>query len=213
MPRRSRSRVGEVLDGPWPVFWFDLASPECWLAAERINAALSEVPVWQPLHLPTVLGLTGASPPSLAPSPSAEAEHRRAVERAAAEEGLLPIRWPEPFPANTALAMRAAVFAQASGRAVAFSLAAFRQAFAAGRDLGDLDNVLLAAAACELHPRAVLKGVETRSVAERLVTACREAAHAGVCSLPAVRAEERLLQGGAVVERAAALLNGAPGSE
>ena len=55
-------------------------------------------------------------------------------------------------------AMRAAVFAQQTGRVVAFSLAAFRQAFAGGRDLTDTDNVLLAAAACELHPRAVLKG-------------------------------------------------------
>ena len=51
-------------------------------------------------------------------------------------------------------AMRAATFAAQIGKAASFSLAAFRQAFAAGRDLSDPDNVLLAAAACELHPRA-----------------------------------------------------------
>ena len=50
--------------------------------------------------------------------------------------------------------MRAATYAKEIGRAVAFSLAAFRQAFAAGRDLTEPDNVLLAAAAAELHPRA-----------------------------------------------------------
>jgi 2-hydroxychromene-2-carboxylate isomerase len=124
----------------------------------------------------------------------------------------LPVRWPDPFPADTALAMRAAIFAQASGRAVAFSLAAFRQAFAAGRDLGDPDNVVIAAAACELHPRAVLKGIDTRSVRERLEAACVQAAAAGVRSLPAVRAGTEILEGADAVERAAALLSGLPAS-
>ena len=55
------------------------------------------------------------------------------------------------------VAMRAATFAKQTGRAVSFSLAAFRQAFAAGRDLTDVDNVTIAGAACELHPRALLK--------------------------------------------------------
>ena len=58
--------------------------------------------------------------------------------------------------------MRAATFAKQTGRTVSFSLAAFRQAFAAGRDLTEPDNVLIAAAACELHPRALLKAVATR---------------------------------------------------
>ena len=50
------------------------------------------------------------------------------------------------------IAMRVATFAKQTGRTVSFALAAFRQAFAAGRDLSDPDNVLIAAAACELHP-------------------------------------------------------------
>ena len=58
--------------------------------------------------------------------------------------------------------MRAATFAKQTGRTVSFALAAFRQAFAAGRDLSDPDNVLIAAAACELHPRAVLKAAGDR---------------------------------------------------
>jgi predicted DsbA family dithiol-disulfide isomerase len=82
--------------------------------------------------------------------------------------------------------MRAAVFAQQAGRVVAFSLAAFRQQFAAGRDLSDVDNVLIAAAACELHPRAVLKGLESRGVQERLEETAKEAAALGVREVPAV---------------------------
>lgn len=189
-----------------PVFYYDLASPECWLAAERINSALPEVPVWQPVHLPAVLAASGQQEAFEADS----SERRAAVEREAVEQGLLPVRWPDPFPADTALVTRAAVFAQASGRAVAFSLAAFRQAFAAGRDLGDPDNVIIAAAACELHPRAVLKGIETRSVAARLEAACAEAAAAGVRSVPAVSAAGTVFEGAEVVERAAAVLAGSP---
>ena len=80
------------------------------------------------------------------------------IERAAARRGLQPMRWPEPFPSDTAFAMRVATYAAQIGRAVAFSLAAFRQAFAGGRDLGVPDNVLIAAAACEMHPNAVAQG-------------------------------------------------------
>ena len=61
--------------------------------------------------------------------------------------------------------MLVATYAKRIGRAVAFSLAAFRQAFAGGRDLGDESTVLIAAAACEMHPTAVLKGIGLRSVA------------------------------------------------
>ena len=86
----------------------------------------------------------------------------REVERRASAYGLPPIDWPHPFPANTLVAMRAATYAKEIGRAVAFSLAAFRQAFAAGRDLTEPDNVLLAAAASELHPRAMLAAVGAR---------------------------------------------------
>src|SRR4051794_39735565 len=69
------------------------------------------------------------------------------VERRAAALGLMALRWPEPFPADTEWAMLAATYAKQIGRGVAFSLAAFRQAFAAGRDLSERDSVLIAAAA------------------------------------------------------------------
>lgn len=178
-----------------PVFLYDLSSPECWLVAERINGELPVVPVWQPVFLPAVL----AAGPGDAASGNGKAERRAAVEAAASAQGLPAVRWPDPFPSDTEIAMRAAVFAQASGRAVAFSLAAFRQAFAAGRDLAVPDNVLLAAAACELHPRAVLKGIESRTVASRLAEACREAAAAGVTEVPALLLGGAVLTGGQVL--------------
>src|SRR5207244_1341758 len=108
------------------------------------------------------------------------------VERRARERGLPVPRWPEPWPGNTLFAMRAATYAAQAGRAAAFALAAFRQAFLAGRDLADPDNVLIAAAACELHPRAVLAGAESRSVKDALRAATEEAAGQGVIGVPTV---------------------------
>jgi 2-hydroxychromene-2-carboxylate isomerase len=108
------------------------------------------------------------------------------VERRAAAYGLPPIAWPEPFPGNTLFAMRAATFAKQTGRAVSFALAAFRQAFAAGRDLTEPDNVLLAAAACELHPNAVMKAVQTAGVKSALKEATAEAGDLGVRGVPTV---------------------------
>ena len=46
--------------------------------------------------------------------------------------------------------LRAAIFAKEAGKVVSFSQAALRQRFAAGRDLSEGDNVLIAAAACAL---------------------------------------------------------------
>jgi 2-hydroxychromene-2-carboxylate isomerase len=64
--------------------------------------------------------------------------------------------------------MLAATYAKQIGRVVAFSIAAFRQAYAGGRPLDADDNILIAAAACEMHPRAVLKALETRGVRDAL---------------------------------------------
>ena len=149
-------------------FLYDIGSPWCWLAAERVNHVLGEVPEWVPV---------------LAGNAAEAAVDRAAVEARAAELGLPAMRWPDPFPFDSRTAMLGATFAKQSGRAVAYSLAAMRQAFAGGHDLSVTDNVLIAAAACELHPRALLKGIELRSVAQELEAA--SAAAAGI-ELPAV---------------------------
>ena len=128
------------------------------------------------------------------------------VERRAVAYELMPVRWPDPWPGNTLTAMRAATFAQQIGRAVAFSLAAFRQAFAGGRDLSDVDNVLIAAAACELHPNAVLKGIETQSTKDRLRSATAEAYERGVRGVPTVAVGDQLFHGDDRLEDAAAAM-------
>ena len=179
--------------GERPTFYYDLGSPWSYLVAERAHSVLGEVPVWQPV-------LAAA----LSASAQSEQLDRARVERGAAERGLPPIRWPTPWPPDSRTAMLAATFALGAGRVVAFSLAAFRQAFAAGRDLGRLDNVLIAAAACELHPRALTRAVEGRAATNRLEAATRAAAEGGVVSVPAIVAAGRTYLGERSPEEAAA---------
>jgi 2-hydroxychromene-2-carboxylate isomerase len=189
-----------------PVFYYDLGSPYSYLAAERINAVLPVVPVWQPILLGALFKRFGRGSWAL----TEERETGMAeCERRAREYGLPAIRWPDPFPGNMLAAMRAAIFAQDAGRAVAFSLAAFRQAFAAGRDLSDADNVVLAAAACELHPRAVLKGIRSRAVKDRLRAETDAAGDRGVRGVPTVAVGDELFWGDDRLEDAAAALRGA----
>ena len=82
--------------------------------------------------------------------------------------------------------MRTATYAREIGRAVSFGLAAFRQAFAAGRDLSEPDNVLIAAAACELHPRAVRSAAESGATKAALREATERAGDLGVRGVPSV---------------------------
>src|SRR5947208_12010835 len=91
-------------------FLYDVGSPWCWLAAERVAHVLGVVPVWQPV---LATGLSGGGLET----------DRAAVDAAAAVQGLPPLRWPQPWPFDSDLAMRAATFAKQAGRAVAFSLA------------------------------------------------------------------------------------------
>ena len=181
-------------------FYFDLGSTYSYLAAERINSLFDEPPEWQPILLGALFKIHDRD--SWANGPGRR-EGMQEVERRAAEYGLPEIRWPEPWPGNTLTAMRAATFAKQIGKVVSFSLAAFRQAYAAGRDLSDPDNVMLAGAACELHPNALAKAVQTQSVKDALRRATDEAAARGVIGVPSVVVGETAYWGDDRLEEAA----------
>ena len=220
---------------PDAVFYFDLASPLAYLAAERILHTMPIATEWQPVLARTLKSTpSGAHPEghtqrahgrqagelladqrshrSLIGAESFEAFRcrddedifRLELERRAAELGLQELRWPEPFPFDSAFAMRAATYAKSIGRIVPFAQAAFRQAFAGGRPLDAADNVLIAAAACEMHPSAVLKAAELHSVGRQLAGATATAAQLGIVDVPAVRVGERVFHGERSLEEAAA---------
>lgn len=199
-------------------FYFDLSSPLAYLAAERILHTLPGPCEWQPVLARELRrdepGVGRGREPARARGEAVPVEpwrceqereaFREDIARRAAALGLQPLRWPEPFPFDAALAMRVATYAKSIGRTVPFAQAAFRQIFAGGRDLSQLDNVLIAAAACEMHPAAVTRGAELASVSSQLAAATEAAADLGILETPAILVGEDLFEGERAVEQAAA---------
>jgi 2-hydroxychromene-2-carboxylate isomerase len=183
------AREAGAVSSAQPTFYYDLASPECYLAAERLAASPGAAPEWTPVR--------AADLPAGALDAFRCGEDRDVymleVERRARGRELQPLRWPPGWPADVELALLVATYAKQIGRAVAFSLAAFRQAFAAGVDLASEDGVVIAAAACELHPNAVLRAARTRGVREALDAATAGARAAGVAEVPALLTGEAVL--------------------
>src|SRR6476469_9696340 len=136
-------------------FYFDLGDPRAYVEAERLIATdLSRE--WIPARSDVTLRCAHEGDAL-----------REDVAREVQRLELQPLRWPDPFPFDSEEALLAATYAKSIGRIVAFSLAAFRQAFAGGHAL-DTDHVLIPASACEMHPRAVLKALGSRRVREQL---------------------------------------------
>lgn len=175
------------------LFCFDLADPLCYLAAEHALRAAGERPLeWLPV--------SGGGLPRTSRLESfrcrAEIEaFQEDLERQARRLDLQPLRWPARFPFDSGPAMLAATYAKEIGRTVPFAQAAFRQAFAGGRPLDETDFVLVAAAACEMHPRAVLAAIGSASTAQRLASATELAIARGVGELPAVVTDRQTLCG------------------
>ena len=186
-------------------FYFDLASPLAYLAAERVLHVLPGPAEWQPV--------LAAELPGAETFEAFRCEQERDIFRAdlarrAHALGLQPLRWPDPFPFDSFLAMRVATYAKSIGRLVPFAQAAFRQAYAGGHSLADPDYVLIAAAACEMHPSAVLRGAEMRSVASALEDSTAAAAALGVSEIPALLLGRLVFAGERALEDAAEAMAG-----
>jgi 2-hydroxychromene-2-carboxylate isomerase len=186
-------------DAPPPdrgAFYYDFASPEAYLSAERVLQVLPFAAEWIPIRAPRAWddGFRCAEERAFA---------QEEIERVARGRSLQALRWP-PEGFDSELALRAATYAKQIGRAVAFSLAAFRQAYAGGADLSDTDVVLIAASACEMHPRAVLQAIERDAVTRALDEATALAVERGVQSVPTVWAPNgELLVGDAALDTVA----------
>jgi 2-hydroxychromene-2-carboxylate isomerase len=186
-----------------PIFFYDFYSPYSYLAAERVNSVLPVVPEWRPLSFGHILKQSGRRPWSFDQGEDHDA-HWKELDARAADRGLPELKRPDGWPIDTysVIGARAATFAKGSGRAVAYSLALFRQVFAAGRGL-DEDTVLIAGAACELHPNALLKGLESRTVKDDLVKATNDAYELGVRGVPTIAVNGDLFWGDDRLEEAA----------
>jgi 2-hydroxychromene-2-carboxylate isomerase len=188
--RRVRRKPDATVGGHSGVraeFFFDLASPFTYLAAERVDRAFDAV-TWTPacartLRCRALPGVGGA----------VDAIVELAEERAAALR--LPLEWPERWPAATPAAMRVAHYAAQEGRGGAFVLAATRLAFAGGFDLDDLEILTEAAAAAGLPLDSALRAAREARRDGAMEAAARRLLGAGADRLPALCLERGVFSG------------------
>jgi 2-hydroxychromene-2-carboxylate isomerase len=188
-----------------PTFYFDLGSPFAYLAAERLQEAMAGTVAWQPVSLGALFKLTGRSSWSLE-DPERRQKGMAEVERRARLYGLRPVCWPDPWPGNYLMAMRAATFAYREGRGHEFTMRAFRNAFGEGRDLSVLQEVLRAAADAGLDRRAVEAGIQDPEVKLALRNATAAAHELGVFGVPTIAIDGELFWGDDRLDDAAAHL-------
>jgi 2-hydroxychromene-2-carboxylate isomerase len=186
--RRARRQPG--VEGSKAVraeFFFDLASPFTYLAAERVDRAFDAV-TWTPAC---------AIKLRCRDLPAGEAEAGEVAARAEARATALrlPLEWPERWPAPVPAAMRVAHHAAQEGRGGAFVLAATRLAFAGGFDLEDIDILTEAAAAAGLTLDACLRAAREDRRDGAAEASARRLLGAGVDRLPALAMGRRVVWG------------------
>jgi 2-hydroxychromene-2-carboxylate isomerase len=185
--------------------FLDVGSPYAWLAAERVaRGELGDEVVWEPVLLGAIFVSRGWGSWS---ETDAREDGMREVERRAALYGLGPVRWPEPWPGNTLLAMRAAVAACERGAGRAFLLAALRLGFREGRDLSSADAVAEAASTAGIEEEALLAAAATPEVKAGLRERTDAAIALGVRGVPSVVVGGQALWGDDRLEEAARALS------
>lgn len=174
--RRPEGRAPALGEGP-VTFWFDLASPHTYLAAERVDRRFAGVR-WVPVVEDAV---TRAAVPAGA---ATGAQRATLVHRAAALG--MPLVWPDPVVAPARAAMRVAAYAATCGRdrAAAYVLAAGRLAFCGGYDIDDREILAAAAAAAGLPLAGAVRAAGDRTLDGPLEAAGRALMSRGATELP-----------------------------
>jgi 2-hydroxychromene-2-carboxylate isomerase len=175
-------------------FYFDLGSPYAYLAAERLQEILPGPVDWQPVSLGALFKLTGRSSWALG-DPARRQAGMAEVERRAAMYGLPAVRWPDPWPGNYLMAMRAATYACQAGDGHEFVRSAFRSAFQEGNDLSLPAHVLQVAADAGLDAQETEAATQDPTIKLALREAT-DAAHArGVYGVPTIATDTDLFWG------------------
>lgn len=177
-------------------FAFDLASPDTYLAAERVDRLFGDLD-WQPV---------------LTPHPRRGAADAGRARRRAAALGL-PLASPVAEPGAAAIpAMRAASLAAQQGRGGPFVLAATRLVFCGGFALDDPECLAEAAAAAGLSLAECLRAAADPARDIPLTMAGRALRARGADRLPVVEVAGRLFCGEERVADAAAAAHWPAGS-
>jgi len=177
-------------------FAFDLALPETYFAADRLERMLERV-AWVPAsNVALHGGRDGRDAVLLC--------RREAVE-ARAHTLRMPLVWPERYPFDGRAAMRIAALAVVHGRAAEFALAASRLAFCGGFDLDDFEVLAEAAAAAGLPLDSCLAAAGDRTIDSALEVSAMALRSRGADRLPVMTVAGRTVCGEERLAEVAAL--------
>lgn len=185
---------------PAPRLYYDLGSPYSWLTFERIEEVMGAGVRLEPILIGGIFQVRGWGSWSQTES---RRENVEEIERRAAGYGIGPVEWPENWPDNTLLAMRCAIWAEASGSLETFTKIAFRSAFRKGLDLSDSEVLAGIAEQADLEPSAMLAAAESREVKDELRERTDRAWALGVAGAPSVAVGGRIFYGDDQLELAA----------
>jgi len=197
---------GDAADAsPTLEFWFDFASPYSYLAASRIEALLSTLPIrlrWRPFLLGPIFKRRPSNPsPFQDAGPEERRYRRRDVERLCERYGI-PLSWPSSYPRGSILATRVALIASEAGWCGVFARAVFKANFSDDRDIATAATIAdilfeLQGDADEILARATLP--ETKA---SLVEQVDEAIAKGIFGAPSFITGEELFWGNDRLEQA-----------
>jgi 2-hydroxychromene-2-carboxylate isomerase len=191
---------------PRVTFYFDLGSPYAYLSAERLHKLLPEPVEWQPVLLGGLFRVTGRSSWALGDYRRRQAGMAE-IERRTESYGLPPMRWPDPWPTDYLIAMRASTFAFTVGRGREFTLQAFRSAFQKGRELSVARHVLQAGEQAGLDSAQIEAATRDPQIKQALRAATDAAHERGVIGVPTIAVDDELFWGDDRLEDAAAHLS------
>jgi 2-hydroxychromene-2-carboxylate isomerase len=177
-------------------FFFDYASVYSYLACNQVEAVAQRTGAelrWRPFLLGAIFKVTGNVPPISTPAKAAWM--LKDVQGWTQYLGLPPFRLPENFPINSLKANRLALVAAEQGRIVPFSHAAFRAAFADGKDLADPQVLAELARGAELSPEQALAKAETQEIKDALRRNTDEALERGAFGAPTFFVGEEMFFG------------------
>jgi 2-hydroxychromene-2-carboxylate isomerase len=195
-PTAGASSAASGFAGLIREFYFDLACPFSYLAAERVERLLGQV-TWIPVPAAPICGWAAPADELLV-----RAELR-------ARDLRLPLSSPEFSKEGFPSAMRVAAYADEQRACGRFALAGLRLAFCGGYDLEEPEIMAEAAAAAGLSFEPCLGASVEPDWDEPLLVAAGRLEAAGIRQLPAFRIGDRWFEGEqALLEAAASLRHG-----
>ncbi len=187
---RRRAGLRNADQTAHPAFFFDLACPFSYIAAESVERLLGDIE-WVPAYSTEV-------------HPDVDAARRQAA--ALARAARVPLVWPDGFPAPVPRAMRAAAYAAEVGAGARFALAASRLAFCGGFDLEKPSVLADVAAAAGVCATECVAAADEAWRDEDLRATAQTVRSLGAGRLPVLSAGERWFDGLHALSEAAAWL-------